>query len=592
MSKINNSITLGLTIIAFIITTNLRAQQTAIEDIQVSYYQKVPMRDGINLSANVFKPKDLKEPLPAIMVLTPYNNDHNTERGIYFSTNGYVFVSVDARGRGDSEGTFIPFENEGKDGYDAIEWIAKQPWCNGKVAAMGGSYKGMVQWLTAKEHPPHLTTMVPTATIAPGIDATWTNNISHTYNLNILSYVAGKITNTKNFFSSYNMAKIDQYYRDHDFPYINLLDAIDSPDKKMQTIFKRWLSHPTFDSYWKNILPKMEDYKKMDIPILTITGYFDGDLPGTFYYYNNYQKYATQAKKDKTYMIIGPWDHSGTRRPVDKLGGLDFGEKSVIDIFELHKEWFDYTMKDSEKPEFLKDHITYFKIGPDEWDYVPDLESLSNEKYTYYLSSPNSNPQDIFNSGLLMKTPVNEKDADFVIYDPLEPRILIEDGTNYLTTQTYINEKGRLFYHSPILNEAIELSGFMELNLFAEINTPDTDLEFRVYEIKEDGTSVWLGSGIMRARFRNSNEVEELIIPGSVNEYRMKSWFMLNRTLSKGSRIRLMFGYLDSPEYQKNYNSGKDVSLETSKDARTATIKLYKSKKYPSRLVLPVKIKK
>jgi len=135
-----------LSMVLCTIIGQVSAQQLEPKDIEVLFRQKVPMRDGINLSANIFKPINIPEPLPAIIVLTPYNNDHNTKRGIYFATNGYVFITVDVRGRGDSEGVFIPFEDEGENGYDAVEWIASQPWCNGKVATMGGSYKGMDQY--------------------------------------------------------------------------------------------------------------------------------------------------------------------------------------------------------------------------------------------------------------------------------------------------------------------------------------------------------------------------------------------------------------------------------------------------------------
>jgi putative CocE/NonD family hydrolase len=533
-------------------------------------------------------PEKMEKPLPAIMVLTPYNNDHNTRRGIYFAKNGYVFVTVDCRGRGDSEGIFTPFENAGIDGYDAVEWIAKQKWCNGKVATMGGSYKGMDQWLIAKNHPPHLVTMAPTATVCPGIDATRDRNIYRTYNLNIMSYVAGHIRNKENFFSEYNIAKVKRNYRDH-LPYADLLTALDSPNKQMQKVFKRWISHPTFDSFWKDMLPSKEDFEKFNMPILSITGYFDSDQPGHMYYYDHFQKYASEEAKSKMYFVIGPWDHSGTRRPVSGIGGLEFTENAVVNIFKLHKEWFDYTMKNGEKPDFLKDHVSYFEMGTNKWNYCSDLEGMSDQTLSYYLSSPSVNPQDIFQSGSLVEKPVNEKETDHVIYDPSVPAFKGSGiGRNYLTSQAYVTEEGWLYYHTPVFREELEISGFVTLNVFAEINTKDTDFDFKLYEIKADGTNVYLGNGVMRARFRNTLEKEELIKPGEVNEYQIKTLNMFNRTISKGSRLRLMFGYLDSDQYQKNYNSGKDVSYETLKDAKTCTIKVHCSKKYPSSLSIPI----
>ena len=572
---------------SLIASTQITAQRITAKDIKVLYRQKVPLRDGINLAANIFIPENMSEPLPAIMVLTPYNNDHNTKRGIYFSTNGYVFVTVDCRGRGDSEGVFTPFENAGKDGYDAVEWIAKQPWCNGKVATMGGSYKGMDQWLIAKENPPHLVTMSPTATVCPGIDATRDRNIYRGYNLNILSYVSGKVANKENFFSEYSVGKVHKNYEEH-LPYAELLNAIESPTNHMQKVFKRWISHPTFDDYWKEMLPSKSDYERFNIPILSITGYFDDDQPGHMHYYDHFQKYASEKAKANMYFVIGPWDHSGTRRPKSELGGLNFGEKAVIDILGIHKEWFDWTMKNADRPPFLKDHVTYFKMGENNWHYVPNLESMANSKNNYYLSSESVNPKSVFHSGRLSNAPVNEKATDQLIYNPLESAYKRKNvGRDYLTDQTYINEKGWLYYHSPVFENDMEISGFLTLNAYIEINTPDTDFEFKVFEVKPDGTNVFLGSGVMRARFRNSLEKEELVEPEEVNLYKIKSLYMLNKKVENGSQLRLIFGYLDTPDFQKNYNSGKDISYETATDAKTATIKLYCNKKFPSHLEIP-----
>jgi len=412
--------------------------------------------------------------------------------------------------------------------------------------------------------------------------------------LNVLSFVSGRIRNRENFFSDYNVSKVFENYINSDIPYADILNAHASPPENlMQNVFEKWISHPTFDSYWKDMLPGKEDFENIDIPILSITGYFDADQPGHMYYYDNFQKYASDEVKDKMYFIIGPWDHSGTRRPSTEFGGLNFGENAVIDILNLHKQWFNWTMKDGEKPEFLEDKVSYYAVGSCEWKHVSSLEEMANDDLTFYLSSPNNNPSDIYQSGLLSKEMVNNQKPDEVIYDPLNPRFKTQESwmnglSDELINPSYLSEDGWLYYHSPVLFESIELSGFITLNLFAEINTKDTDFMYRLYQVNADGTSVKLGDGVMRARFRNSLEKEELVKPGDVNEYKIKSMYLTNRTLEKGSRLRLQIGYLDTPDFQKNYNSGKDVSYETREDAQVATIKIYCSEQYPSSIEFPV----
>jgi putative CocE/NonD family hydrolase len=139
-------------------------------DVDLEWGVKIPLRDGVHLNATIYRPHEQKEGLPVIFTLTPYIGDSYQDRATYFSQNGYVYALVDVRGRGNSEGSFEPFANEGRDGYDVVEWLAKQPWCNGKGAMWGGSYAGFDQWSTLKEFPPHLATIVPAAAAHAGVD--------------------------------------------------------------------------------------------------------------------------------------------------------------------------------------------------------------------------------------------------------------------------------------------------------------------------------------------------------------------------------------------------------------------------------------
>jgi len=172
------------------------------QDVDIKLYQKIPMRDGINLSANIFSPESDAEAYPVILIYTPYVNDEAVERGMYFAKKGFVFISLDLRGRGNSEGTYRPFEKDGIDGYDAIQWISKQDWCNGNIGMMGGSYRGMVQWMTLKNKPKALKTIVPTAAVGPGIDFPKAGGIFYNYALQWLNLTGGRSDNGNMFGNS------------------------------------------------------------------------------------------------------------------------------------------------------------------------------------------------------------------------------------------------------------------------------------------------------------------------------------------------------------------------------------------------------
>jgi hypothetical protein len=237
---------------------------------------KIPMRDGIRLNATVYRPSGQTGPLPAIFTFTPYIGDSYHPRAMYFAGHGYVFALVDVRGRGNSEGGFDPFVNEGRDGYDIVEWLAKQPWCNGKITMWGGSYAGFDQWTVLKEFPPHLATIVPAAAAHAAVDFPFFKNIFSSYIIQWLTFTSG-VTGNGNLFgqSSFWIQKFRQMYMDHR-PF-NELDRIAG---NASTVFQKWLQHPKPDEFWNALSPTAEHYRKIDMPILTITGHYDADQAG------------------------------------------------------------------------------------------------------------------------------------------------------------------------------------------------------------------------------------------------------------------------------------------------------------------------
>ncbi len=574
-----------------IIATSIFAEEKKVKsnEIEILLDQKIRMRDGIHLAAKIWKPAEIKEPLPVIFVFTPYISDEAQQRATFFAQNGYVYVSVDCRGRGNSEGEFYPFEQDGPYGAQVVEWISKQPWCDGQVAMMGGSYRGMVQWQILRELPPSLKTIVPTAAAHPGIDAPWPNNILTSYFTQWLGFVTGNTRNTNLFADTkYWSQKFYKMYKNHE-PFSKLAEITGIPQK----IFKRWIAHPSYDDFWKEMSPADEEYKNYNIPILTITGHFDGGQPGAMAYYIKHMKYGSDEGKGKHYLLAGPYDHAGTRHPVKKLGGLVFGENCLLDIHQLHLDWFDWTLKDKEKPEFLKKRVCYYMMGENEWKYVDKLEEISNKTQTWYLSSEDGRANDVFYSGRLELTPSQKKQRpDVFEYDPLkliDEEKYFEKNPDYYLDPSAAFAEDILIYQSAPLEKAIELAGYIRLKAYIELNVPDTDFQVGLYEIKPDGTSIFLGNDMMRARYRKSFSKAELVKPGEIDLYEFKRFYFFARKLKKGSRLRLVISCLNSPDVGKNYNSGGNVAEETAKDARKATIKLYHDKKYPSVLELPIK---
>jgi len=210
---------------------------------------KIPMRDGVELNATVYKPGGQKEPLPVVFTLTPYTADSYHDRALYFSRHGYVFALVDVRGRGNSGGRFEPLANEGRDGYDAVEWLARQPWSNGKVTMWGGSYAGCDQWQTVREAPPHLATAVPVASPYAGVDFPMSRNIFFPYDMQWLTFTSGVAANRGLFGEeAFWIQKFRELSLAHR-PFRELDQVIGNPSP----VFQMWLSHPTIDGYWKSM---------------------------------------------------------------------------------------------------------------------------------------------------------------------------------------------------------------------------------------------------------------------------------------------------------------------------------------------------
>lgn len=567
------------------------ADETPEKQVDLLWGVKIPMRDGVKLDATVYKPHEQKQPLPVVFTLTPYIADSYLERATYLAKNGYVFALIDVRGRGNSEGRFEPFTNEGRDGYDIVEWLAEQPWCDGQVTMWGGSYAGFDQWSTLKEFPPHLKTIVPAAAAHAAVDFPFFKNVFASYDIQWLTFTSG-VTGNANLFgnSAFWISKFTDLYMAH-----RPFKELDSIVGNTSTVFQKWLAHPTPDSYWDAMEPTPDDYRKIGVPILTITGHYDGDQAGAMTYYRRHMQYGSADAKAKHYLIIGPWDHAGTRTPKKEVGGLTFGDASVLDMNHLHKEWYDWTMKGGPKPEFLKKRVAYYVpgAGAENWKYAENLDSISNSTRRLYLSSRDGSASSAFHSGELSEKQASIGPPDNYVYDPLDKRPAAreqKDIPNNITDQIgvlSINGDG-LVYHSDPFAEDTEITGYAKLVAWISMNVPDTDLAVELDEIMQNGTSVQLTSDLIRARYRDSLTEEKLVRAGEVNRYEFDGFTFFSRRIAKGSRLRLTLTSPNSIQIEKNYNRGGVVAAESGKDAQTAHISLYHNAQHQSVIELPI----
>ena len=563
------------------------AKKDASPEVDMTWGVKIPMRDGVKLNATVYQPHGQKEGLPLVFTFTPYIGDSYTDRAMYFASHGFVYALVDVRGRGNSEGEFEPFANEGKDGYDVVEWFAKQPYCNGKVAMWGGSYAGFDQWTVAKEFPPHLTTIVPAAAAHPGVDFPFQYNIFYPYDMQWLTFTSGRTGNEKTFGDDeFWTSKMKGMYKAH-----SAFEEYDKAVGNPSPVFQKWLQHPVPDAYFDAMVPNPEQYKRFALPILTITGHYDGDQPGAFTFYKRHMEFGSAEAKANHYLIIGPWDHAGTRTPKREMGGLKFAEASALDLNKLHTEWYGWTMKGGAKPEFLKKRVAYYVMGAEQWKYADSLESISNHTMKLYLGS-NGGASDVFHSGTLAEK-AGGGGSDSWSYDPLDNRpgdAEPAENPAYLTSQAgIINMFGEgLVYHSEAFPAATEVSGFPKLTVWLTMDVPDTDLSVSLYEILTDGSSIQLTNATMRARYRDSLRREVSVPAGKAEKYVFDNFLFFSRQVAKGSHLRLGIGSINSPWAEKNYNSGGVVTKETGKDAKTAHIQLLHDADHASVLELPV----
>lgn len=556
---------------------------------------KASMRDGIHLSVDVYRPDDAGK-FPALLIQTPYNNNSAgfSQRAKWFARRGYAVAIADSRGRFDSEGVWDPFDAKHKtDGYDLVEWLAKQSWCSGKVGTLGPSYMGWTQWWTATQAPPSLKVMVPE--VAPpdafrngpyqeGVLVSWMMDWAPMMAGRTAQVVAdgpyGGFANTR----ARDLMQL---------PYIKLNErrgALDAP------WFERWIrDNLSTSDYWRGIsYQNKEDYEKVAVPSLSVTGWFDANFPGSPMNYEAMKRYGPNPQARRPSLVIGPWPHSFNRSR--KLADIDYGADAVIDWDGYACRWFDCYLKDIDNGVDKDPPVHVFVMGRNRWHAEKDWPLPQTEWTKFYLHSQGK-ANALKGDGVLSTfAPISEP-PDSYVYDPAQPTPSPFTGGHIdgpSDTRKSASRDDVLVYTTPPLEQDIEVTGPIEAKLYAATSARDTDWMLRLVDVRPDGSTAFLCDGVLRARCRdpkqegafNSEKLSE-IEPNKTYLYTIRFWRATANVFPKGHRIRIEISSSFYPYYLRNLNTGADnVGLETK--TAIAKQKIYHDGEHPSHVVLPV----
>ena len=546
---------------------------------------RIPMRDGITLSADIYMPDKPNWCGPCILVTTPYDNTMEIllQFARYFVAVDYAYMIVDVRGRGDSDGEFKDFLQQGPDEYDCIEWAAQQPWCDTNVGMMGASYLGWTQWAAAREHPPHLKTIVPTA--AGGKiwgELFYTNGLPCLWQLPWMNAVSGKTL-------QWNTAMLIDWKKVCFHLPLNTMDEV------IGRHIPRWaeyMAHSTLDDYWKPYLFSPEDFASIDIPVLTITGWFDGDQLGALFFYEGMVDHS--PVNTNQYLLIGPWDHGSTFDPQETVGKVNFGKSAVLNLIQIHIEWFDFWLKGIENNFNKWPKTRIFELGTNSWRTSQDFwPPKSNTSRTFYLDSL-GNAQTSKGNGVLTSQPEYSAEVDIYKYDPRDP--LLVSAYNAFKPDLNLRQKDfeeradALFYTSPPILDPFTIAGKPIVEFYGSSDCLDTDWVALFSIVEPNGDLLHFRSddfhgGVLRARFRNSFEKPELLEPGKIYQFTLTLSSICAKIYPR-QRIRLMLNSSAFPVYARNQNTGNDIGSDI--EIKVATNSIHHSAKHPSKLIIPI----
>ncbi len=566
----------------------------------------IEVRDGTLLRADVYRPDD-KEKYPAILTRTPYHRqmvyDFSFLPVLDAVLAGYAIVIENQRGTFDSGGKHglgdISLTFEGADGYDTVEWIASQPWCDGNVGTAGGSYMGMNQWITARENPPHLKAMTPWISGSGGTEPSRNNGIVNLgVALNWIIKMAveiagwqeqqGKDVSRIRKLLEQAVASPEQVY--------NFLPLKAVPHFNFEGIEEVWTSRilntsqDTPEYFEKNRTP----YEKVTVPCFHVSGWYDFYPSGTFGHFQNMrEKGGSELARRSQHILMGPWLHLGPSFGGD-TSALGFGISASMRGSQLGEYNIAFFNKYLRGMEVSLPSVRYFVMGKNVWRNADDWPLPQTKWQRFFLHSKghaNSSAGD----GLLSRDEPGSELPDTFIYNPHFP-VPTTGCRGHLQLVRYAPSPQEqspierrddvLCYTTPELREDVEVTGPLKLHLFAATSARDTDFTAKLVDVYPDGRAYNVTcDGIIRARYRKSLFEPEFVTPGEVNEY-VINLEAVSQLFRKGHSIRIDVSSSSFPEYDRNMNTGNDVGEDA--QGIPAMQSIYHQSAYPSYIDLPV----
>jgi hypothetical protein len=559
-------------------------------DIRIENRVAIPMREGVILYADVYRPVG-EGRHPVVVSRTPYSTERFPtayDAAVYFAQRGYAYVFQDVRGRHESDGRWEPFFDDQKDGYDTVEWAAKQPWSNGKVGMQGGSYLGQNQWRAAQAAPPSLVTIFPMVA---------STSVYHDW-----------ITLNGGWRLSFNFgwgpvrqeSRIMQNPGPHTLPGVRAIhyDQVQwhLPLNTMQQLVGRnarfyddWLAHPDYDGYWKPLNVE-EMFDKITVPVHTLGGWFDIFSQGTLRgYVGMSQKGATEKARRLSNIVIGPWGHG----PSQKTGALDFGPDANVDALTVQLRWYDYWLKGIDNGLASEPPVKLFVMGRNEWVYEREYPLARTEYRPFYFASGGGANGSRGDGRLSWDKPAGASTPDRFRYDP-DDAVPSTGGNNCCGTPTPAGPQDQrpvearrdvLVYTSDVLQDEVEATGPVKVVLYASSDAVDTDFVAKLVDVHPDGSSYNMAEGILRARYRGGLTSPSLLKPGQV--YRMEIDLVgTSIAFLKGHRIRVHVTSSHFPQFDRNPNTG--AAFGTTDKVRVAQQTVYHDAEHPSHVLLPV----
>ena len=578
--------TLFLILVTAAVPRDGLAQAAASYKVSLQTDVRVPMRDGVTLSADIYRPVST-EKFPVLLERTPYNRTDESAIANELASHGYIVVLQDTRGRYASGGEFYPFRNESADGYDTVEWAAKLEQSNGKVGMFGGSYVGATQMLAAMTRPPHLVAIFPYVTASEYYDG-WTYQSGVFMQWFGSSWASILALDTSRRKTEESLAPKEWVMQ---LPVENYPILKTPPAVSVAPYFSDWLKHERDDSYWRPW--RISDhFRQMNVLGLHAGGWHDLFLKGSIKNYIGLHERGSNAElRSGQRLIIGPWAHAPMSAE-GKIGDVVFGKSAVLDLTATTLKWFDYTLKGIKNEYATSAPVRLFIMGENLWRDEQEFP-IARTKYTkYYLHSSKGANTSSGDGQLSLTAPGSERPDQFD-YDPRNPvptiggRLCCGPALPPGPADQRPNESRRdvLVFSTAPLREDVEVTGFVSVDLYAATSAVDTDFTALLVDVEPNGYARFLTDGIVRARYRDSASERSEVIPGKIYRYNIDLWATGN-VFKAGHRIRLYISSSNFPRFNRNLNTGEPMLGSSASVIAHQTI--YHEAKYSSALTLPV----